>query len=189
MRASLGLRDRIVAQWRWLLAAFGIGLLLSLGIHALSWVILPSENDRPPQRVELVIPPGTAQRVAAGEAVPSIPANFIFVVGDTLVIRNEDVVDHQIGPFWVPAGTSVSDYLDRPSTLSYFCTIHPSRYIGLEVWPRASLWAQLPTVVILGVSLGVLINFFIIAHISDQAETGPDSLRSVNFHLTRGEKI
>ena len=31
-----------------------------------------------------------------------------FVVGDTLVVKNEDSVEHQLGPLWIPAGSSAS---------------------------------------------------------------------------------
>ncbi len=156
--------------WRWLWVAFGVGLLLSLGLNALVWALLPVENDRPPQRVELVIPRGTAQRVAAGEAVPSIPANIVFVIGDTLVIRNEDEVAHQIGPFWIPAGTSVSQLLGGATSLIYSCTIRPEGVLGLEVWPRVSLAQKILLVVVGGVIFGGLASFFILAHRWEQAE-------------------
>lgn len=162
--------------WRWLLAVFGAGLLLSLGLNALVWAILPVENDRAPQRVELVIPRGTAQRVAAGEAVPSIPANFVFVVGDTLVIRNEDEVAHQVGPFWIPAGTSVSQLLGGTTKLTYSCTVRPERSIGLEVRPRISPAQKMLLVVLGGVLFGGLASFFILAHRWEQSETVTESL-------------
>lgn len=161
--------------WRWLLVAFGAGLLLSLGLNALVWVILPEANDRPPQRIELVIPPGTARRVAVGEAVPSIPANFVFVVGDTLVIRNEDEVAHQIGPFWIPAGTSVSQLLGGATRLTYACTVRPEGFLGLEVWPRISLAQKMLLVVLGGVLFGGLASFFFLAHRWEQGELATGS--------------
>jgi len=165
----------ISALWRQLVIAFGAGLLLSLGFNALVWALLPQANDRPPQRVELVIPPGTAQRVAAGQAVPAIPANFVFVVGDTLVIHNEDAVDHQIGPFWIPAGASVSQFLGGTTKLTYTCTIRPERFIGLEVWPRLRLTQKIWLVVSGGVLFGVLGSFLVLAHRWDQGEIVTDN--------------
>jgi hypothetical protein len=89
--------------------------------------------DRPSKVIELVIPDGTAERIAAGQSVPSIPEEMVFVVGDTLVVHNNDRSDHQLGPLWVPAGTSASLNLDQASKLAYSCTFQASRYLGLDV--------------------------------------------------------
>ncbi len=56
------------------------------------------ETARPPQEIVLTIPSGTADQVARGEQPPSIPENMVFVVGDTLVVKNDDTVDHKLGP-------------------------------------------------------------------------------------------
>ena len=160
----------------WVGVVFGAALFLSLGLNALVWAVLPEANDRPPQRVELVIPPGTAQRVAAGEAGPSIPASLIFVVGDTLVIRNEDAVDHQIGPFWIPTGTSVSQLLEGATRLTASCTVRPERSIGLEVWPRVSIAQKILLVVLGGVLFGGLASFFLLAYRWGQAESSDSAV-------------
>ena len=76
---------------------------------ALVWIgsevafyFLRADTDRVPSEIELVIPTGTAAKVAAGEPVPVIPDEMTFVLGDTLVVKNEDLVDHQLGPLWIP---------------------------------------------------------------------------------------
>jgi hypothetical protein len=101
-----------------------IGLSLALGL-ALAWVIaegsfviLRDKSDHTPQRIELVIPAGTADKVAAGQAVPSLPADMVFVVGDTLVVKNQDTTSHQLGPIWVPPGASASLNLDTANRYS-----------------------------------------------------------------------
>ncbi len=54
--------------------------------------------------VEIVVPLGTQERLDRGEDVVVMPAELRFEVGDTLVIRNEDVVDQSVGPYKVRAG-------------------------------------------------------------------------------------
>ena len=95
-------------------------------------------GDRAPQRIELVIPAGTADQIASGQAVPSIPTDMVFVVGDTLVVKNEDTASHQLGPIWVPPGTSASLNLDTANRYSYACSFQPSRYLGLDVRSRVT---------------------------------------------------
>jgi hypothetical protein len=109
--------------------SMGVIWIFSEGTH---W-LLREDYDRNPQVVELVVPLGAAQRVAAGEPVPSIPDEMIFVVGDTLTVKNEDSVDHELGPLWVPAGSSASLVLDQPRKFMYTCSFQDSRYLGIDV--------------------------------------------------------
>jgi hypothetical protein len=158
-------------RYRWLagLALLG-GLALSLAINASWWVFV--FKDRPPQRFELAIPAGTAERVAAGEAVPSIPSDMVLVAGDTLLVRNEDRVSHSVGPFWIPAGTTATIPFDTPSTAGFSCSINPAKFIGIEVQPRADGWMKLQAVVMLGLPLAGLIGMIMLASVLDSK---PDS--------------
>ena len=153
-------------RYRWLagLALLG-GLALSLVINASWWIFV--FKDRPPQRFELAIPPGTAERVAAGEAVPSIPADMVFIAGDRLLVRNEDRVSHSVGPFWIPAGTTATIPFDTPSSASFSCTINPNKFIGVEVQPRADGWMKLQAVIMLGLPLAGLIGMILLASALD----------------------
>ena len=56
-----------------------------------------------------------------------------FVVGDTLIVKNEDIVDHQLGPLWIPADTSAWLSLDQVESLAYECSFQPGKYLGLNV--------------------------------------------------------
>jgi hypothetical protein len=96
-------------------------------------------GDRAPELVELVIPPGTAARVEAGAAVPSIPEEMVFVAGDTLLVRNQDVVAHQLGPLWIPAGAGASLVLEKPERIAYSCSFQTSKYLDLNVRPPTTL--------------------------------------------------
>ena len=73
-----------------------IGLVIGTIINEITFLFL-RETARPPQVVELVIPSGTAERVARGETPPTVPDSMTFVLGDTLLVRNEDKADHELG--------------------------------------------------------------------------------------------
>ncbi len=146
------------------------GPLLIGVISVVSWITVGGGVLRPPQRIEFVIPQGTAQRVQAGEAVPSIPAKSVFVIGDVLVIRNEDVANHQLGPFWIPAKSTLSVPLNQAQSFSYLCTIHPSGSIGLEVRPRDSLLLTFIPTFAMGLPLGIAL--VIIARVLSRLEVG-----------------
>jgi hypothetical protein len=111
--------------------------LISVGfvwlVSEVAFQIQKEENDRPPKEVVLVIPLGAAEKVAAGERVTAIPEEMIFVRGDRLVVKNEDVVAHQLGPLWIPAGLSASMVLDQADKFAYSCSFQNTRYLGLTV--------------------------------------------------------
>lgn len=90
-------------------------------------------SDRAPQVVQIVIPDGTAARVAAGESVPSIPDGLTFVEGDIFEVINLDKSDHQLGPLWIPAGATASLTMNIPEKLTYSCSFSPTRYLNLDV--------------------------------------------------------
>lgn len=123
---------------RRLLIAGVAGLLLAILISEGSYQLLRNDSDRDPQEIELIIPAGTAAKVAAGQPVPTIPENMVFVVGDVLVVKNQDVTDHQLGPVWIPPNTSGRFALDQANKYSYGCSFKPSRYLGLDVVPRGT---------------------------------------------------
>src|SRR5690242_18260934 len=99
-----------------------LGILMAIGVNEISFFFLKSDAGRPPQRVDLVIPAGTAEKVARGESNPALPDNMVFVVGDTLVVKNEDLVDHHLGPLFIPTGTSASLTLSEPENMAFSCS-------------------------------------------------------------------
>lgn len=82
---------------------------------------------------EFAIPPGSFQRVAAGEDVEVIPAELHLSVGDTIRIRNEDTVGQTVGPYYVPAGQSVQQTFDEDATYEGICTAHKDGRIRIVV--------------------------------------------------------
>jgi hypothetical protein len=82
---------------------------------------------------ELVIPAGTAAEIKAGRAEPSLPTSLTFVLGDTLLVKNDDSAVHTLGPVLIPPGTSGSLELDSPEYSGMTCSFQPSRYLGLTM--------------------------------------------------------
>ncbi len=125
-------------------------LLLFVISSALVWLVSEvafqlqkGQNDRAPQVLELVIPYGTAAEVSAGHKVPEIPEEMVFVVGDMLVVRNEDESDHQLGPLWVPAGASASLLMEKAERTAYSCSFQNTKYLGLLVQEPTTLGTRL----------------------------------------------
>lgn len=123
---------------RRLILSLAIGIVAALIISEGSYQLLRDDIDREPQQIDIVVPAGAAEQVAAGQSVVPLPDDMIFVMGDVLAVKNEDVVDHQLGPVWVPAGSTGSLVLDQANKYTYGCTFVPSRYLGLDVRPRGT---------------------------------------------------
>lgn len=118
---------------RRLLWLFLLACVLVWAVSESAFQLQKEGYDRPPTVVELVIPDGTAAQVAAGRAVPAIPAEMSFVTGDTLVVRNEDSADHQLGPLWIPARSRAALALNQAQDSDYTCSFQTSRVMGLDV--------------------------------------------------------
>ena len=132
-----------------------LGVFLAAVTTEVAYQLLKREN-REPERIQLVIPAGTADRVAAGQAPPSIPPNMNFVIGDTLVVVNHDTVDHQLGPLWVPSGTSASMNLTSEENFALECSFQPSKYLGIQVNPPVTLGTRITGILFAGIPLGAL---------------------------------
>ncbi len=140
--------------------SLAVGLFFAWVIAEGTYVLLKDRSDRAPERIELVIPAGTAHQVATGQAVPSIPASMVFVVGDILVVKNEDTVSHELGPVWVPPGSSASLNLDQANSYAYTCSFQPGRYLGLDVRPRTTLVTRLTAILLAGLPTGALLAVY-----------------------------
>lgn len=143
---------------RRLLLSIAIGIVVAAVISEGSYRLLREDVDRSPQEIEIVIPPGTAEQVANGEEALSLPEKMVFVRGDVLVVKNEDVANHQLGPVWVPPGATGRLVLEQVNKYRYGCSFVPSQYLGLDVLPPgASLTSRVlalafvapPTVVLI----------------------------------------
>lgn len=115
-------------------------LIVIAAVTFLLWVInesvfifLDENTDRAPQRIELIIPLGTSEKILAGEEVDSIPDEMVFILGDVLVLVNQDVAGHELGPLFVPPMSSASLKLDEADQYAISCSFRPTKYLGLIV--------------------------------------------------------
>lgn len=115
---------------------FVISAVFAFGISEISYQLVKDQGDRLPREVEILIPAGTAQRIANGEAGPLLP-EMKFVEGDQIIVRNQDEVSHQLGPIWVPPQTSSVMVLDRPNQYTLECSFQAGKSLDLDVLPRA----------------------------------------------------
>ena len=121
----------------------GLSLALVLAINEGLYLLSKEEHDRAPQTVQLTVPLGTADLVANGDSVPTIPEEMVFVEGDVLEVNNEDVVDHQLGPIWVPPGATGRLVLEDANKYAYACSFAPSRYLGIDVRQATTITTRL----------------------------------------------
>ncbi len=129
MKKSTAIALRIVIS-------FVVGFLGSWLISESSYFVLKDPDTRDTvNRITLVIPQGTAERIAAGEDVLSLPSSMSFVEGDLLVVKNEDSVSHQLGPVWVPPQSSGVLEVGSANTYTYSCSFQTSSVFGIDVRP------------------------------------------------------
>ncbi len=136
-------REELRPYLRRLAWVFVISLIGSFVASEAAFRLQPNNIDRAPQVVEIIIPEGTAERVAAGEDVPSIPSEMVFVVGDVLLVRNEDSVSHELGPLLVPAGSSASLPMEQAENFAMNCSFQSSSYLGVDVKEPTTIQTRL----------------------------------------------
>jgi hypothetical protein len=136
-----------------------IGIVLGVLISEISF-IFQHDTARPPREITLTIPAGTAEKVARGEQPPSIPKDMIFVVGDTLVVVNQDKVDHKLGQLWIPANSSARLALNEEQNMAFECSFEPGNYFGLDVRQSLTLGTRIYGILFAGIPLGILIVLY-----------------------------
>ncbi len=147
-----------------LLVSVVLGMLMGTIISEAPFLFL-HETSRAPQEVVLTIPAGTADQVARGEQPPSIPKDMSFVVGDRLVVKNQDTVGHKLGPLFIPAKSSAQLALDQQESLSYECSFQAGKVFGIDVQEPLTLGTRLFGIVFVGFPMAILfalLGFFVI---------------------------
>lgn len=110
-------------------------LLAVAGLFVVVTSVGLSQFVQRPEGVErvVVIPSGTAERLAAGEDVALLPDDLHFRLRDRLVVVNEDVASHQVGPFTVASGQRLERRFSEAATVEGFCSLHASGRITIEI--------------------------------------------------------
>ncbi|HAD06692.1 MAG TPA: hypothetical protein DCE76_05980 [Anaerolineaceae bacterium] len=133
-----------------------ISSVFAFVVSEVSYQLVKDRSERPPQTVEILIPAGTAERIARGGEGPALP-EMRFVEGDTLLVRNLDEVSHQLGPLWVLPGSASRMTLDRPSQYTMECSFQQSRALGIDVLPRAKASDRVFGIVSIGFPTWILL--------------------------------
>jgi hypothetical protein len=142
-----------------ILFSIALALLLGVLISEVPFLFL-QETARAPREIVLTIPADTAEQVARGEQPPSIPENMNFVVGDRLVVKNEDSVDHKLGPLWIPANSSAQLSLDQEESFAYECSFQPGQYLGLDVREPLTTGTRIYGIVYIALPMAILIALY-----------------------------
>jgi hypothetical protein len=150
-------------EWKRLGIILVISTVFALFFNEVTYNMQRDPNDRAPRTVTLVVPPGTAQRIAEGQKVDLLPEDMVFVVGDVLAVQNNDLSPHQLGPVWVPPGSTGSLKLEQADRLSYQCSFESSRYLGLDVRSATTWSTRLAALLLTAPTLGVLLFLYSLA--------------------------
>ena len=135
------------------------GLLIGVLVSEITFAFL-KQNARPPRTIELVIPAGTSELVSQGVQPPSIPTDMKFVVGDKLQIKNEDSTDHQLGPLWIPSGTTAEMVFAQAENTVFQCSFQPANYLGFDVEEPLTLWTRISGILFAGIPMGALLAVY-----------------------------
>lgn len=140
-----------------------ISLVFALVFNEVTYLFSKDPSDRAPKTISLVIPAGTAARIESGDELRIFPDEISFVTGDVLEVVNEDSEPHQMGPVFVPPGSTGSMVLDQAEKLSVSCTFQSSRYLGLDIRPATTLGTRLTGLFITAPTLAALLFLYSLA--------------------------
>ncbi len=111
-----GLRSRRQRSGTWLVLTLLLAVGLGSGLTACG-------GGPEPRTIEIVVPAGTSERLAAGEKVVVMPPRLEFTVGDQIRIRNEDSVEQSVGPYLVQAGQELLLKYGKEGTYEGYCPL------------------------------------------------------------------
>ena len=152
-----GVRNKLVSRF---FVSLAIAFLFGFVVSETSFQILTRNTEREVEDYQIIIPFGTAERIENGFLIPSIPESMVFFEGDRIIVKNEDEISHQLGPIWVPAGSTGILALEKPQSYSLACTFQPTKVMGLEVRQRLTNDIRLQGILAIGLPSGILIWLF-----------------------------
>jgi hypothetical protein len=76
------------------------------------------------------------------------------------VVKNEDSVDHKLGPLWIPASSSAQLSLDQEESLAYECSFQPGNYFGLDVHEPLTLGTRLYGILFVAIPMSIMIALY-----------------------------
>lgn len=103
--------------------------VLMIAILGLTGTACGDAGESQPRVYEFVVPEGTQANLDSGQDVVIMPSRIELQIGDTLRIRNEDVVAQTVGPYWVPPRKEFEITYGSPGRYEGFCPLSKgSRY-------------------------------------------------------------
>jgi hypothetical protein len=133
-----------------------LGFLLGSLLVAVAWFSFGVDQVAPPKDVNLVIPRGTADDIAAGLPA-SLPSEVRLIAGDRLVLDNQDVVVHTLGGWQVSPGQVLTIVAEAAAANVFACTIHPSGSLGLIITPRPGLIDAILVVIMVSIPISLVL--------------------------------
>lgn len=139
-----------------------LGMLIGFAIGEISYLLTPNKTgpQRGPEQIELLIPDGTAARMAQGLESTVLPDGMEFVEGDVLLVKNEDIQPHQLGPLFIPPKTTSRLGLDTANAYTYACSFQSDQYVGLVVQPRVTLSTRVEGLLATGLPTGMMLMVY-----------------------------
>lgn len=110
--------------------AVGAAIVAVVGIVA---VVFLGGDDRPPERIEVVVPEGAGALGSGIDTASLLPRRLEVAVGDILVIDNHDDRAHTVGPYTVAAGQRLEHRFTHEGVIEGECTLHPSGRVTIVV--------------------------------------------------------
>lgn len=91
-----------------------------------------ADTDR---ELRILIPLGSAMQILQQEGDELIPSEIRLSLDgrNTLVIQNDDIIDHQVGPYFVRAGETIRQEFTRAATFVGTCTARHDGTINIIV--------------------------------------------------------
>lgn len=85
------------------------------------------------QTINISVPVGTQAQMDAGEEIVLFPRRLEVGVGDRIVIQNDDIASHQVGPYVVGPGQRIVQTFATTGVIEGICTLHPSGEVTIVV--------------------------------------------------------
>jgi hypothetical protein len=121
-----------VSRVSWLLALCALLVISSCSTDRSEPLVVQDVSDAPAD-YDYLIPPGTGDRIRAGEDVEILPGELDVQVGETIRIVNEDTEGHFVGIFYVGPNETVTQRFASPGEFAGQCSVHPSGTLLLRV--------------------------------------------------------
>jgi hypothetical protein len=122
---------------------FALSVVIVIAFNEGSYFLLKDQNDRAPKTIQMIIPEGAAASVEAGQNPIDLTEDMVFVVGDVLEVTNQDSLSHQLGPIWVPPGTTGRLVMENIGKFAYSCSFSTTQYLGLDIRQPTTLGTRL----------------------------------------------